>query len=94
MNTGLKHEPNDTGGPDLDTKIAELKLAIFNAERERVKAEARLNRLREGGVAVDEYIDQFVYTYEPENDNIQEQRHVRYTLYSRHRLMSQPLLGL
>ena len=38
---GLKFEPNDTGGPDLDTKINELRIAIRNAETERAKAEAR-----------------------------------------------------
>ena len=58
---GLKKEPNDTGGPDLATKIMELQVAIRNAEREKVKAEARLSKLREGGINVDEYIDAFVY---------------------------------
>jgi hypothetical protein len=31
---------------------------------EKAKAEARLAKLREGGIAVDEYIDAFVYTAE------------------------------
>ena len=48
-------------GPDLNTKIMELQVAIRNAEREKVKAEARLVKLREGGINVDEYIDAFVY---------------------------------
>ena len=28
---GLKKEPNDTGGPNIDTKINELELAIRDA---------------------------------------------------------------
>ena len=31
-----------------------------------MKSEARLERLREGGISVDEFIDKFVYTYEAE----------------------------
>ena len=31
---------------------------------EKAKAEARLAKLREGGISVDEYIDAFVYTAE------------------------------
>ena len=61
---GLKKEPNDTGGPDLAAKIIELQIAIRNAEREKAKAEARLGKLREGGINVDEYIDAIVYTSE------------------------------
>ena len=61
---GLKKEPNDTNGPDLTTKIKELQIAIRNAERERAKAESRLEKLREGGINVDEYIDALVYTEE------------------------------
>jgi hypothetical protein len=38
--------------------------AIRNAEVEKAKAEARLAKLREGGISVDEYIDAFVYTAE------------------------------
>lgn len=57
---GLTREPNDTGGPDLETKILELQVAISNAHTDKAKAEARLNKLRDGGVAVDEYIDAFV----------------------------------
>ena len=54
---GLKHEPNDPTGPNLDDKIEELENSIRNAETEKAKCEARLNKLREGGVAVDEYLD-------------------------------------
>jgi hypothetical protein len=38
--------------------------AIRNAEIEKAKAEARLAKLREGGISVDEYIDAFVYNAE------------------------------
>ena len=41
--------------------------AIRNAEVEKSKAEARLAKLREGGISVDEYIDAFVYTAEQVN---------------------------
>jgi hypothetical protein len=54
---GLKQEPNDPNGPNLDDKIDELEMAIRSAETERAKCEARLNKLREGGVPVDEYLD-------------------------------------
>ena len=30
---GLKKEPNDTGGPNIDTKINELELAIRDASQ-------------------------------------------------------------
>ncbi|QQP55427.1 Uncharacterized protein FKW44_008600, partial [Caligus rogercresseyi] len=63
---GLKQEPNDTGGPDLNTKIIELQIAIRNAEMEKARAEARLEKLREGGISVDEYIDAAVYTPTPQ----------------------------
>jgi hypothetical protein len=54
---GLKQEPNDPSGPNLDDKIEELETAIRSAETEKAKCEARLNKLREGGVTVDEYLD-------------------------------------
>ena len=119
---GLKKEPNDTGGPDLNTKILELQVAIRNSEREKVskwcvtqcpkqcnivllaaptskgnfllilkspqiqrliflflcqvKAEARLNKLREGGVNVDEYIDAFVYAAAAAQQQQQQHRPV------------------
>ena len=64
ISKGLKKEPNDTNGPDLTTKIKELQIAIRNAERERAKSEARIAKLKEGGIAVDEYIDALVYEVE------------------------------
>ena len=57
---GLKQEPNDKAGPNapsLDDKIEELEIAIRTAETDKAKCEARLNKLREGGVGVDEYLD-------------------------------------
>ena len=54
---GLKHEPNDPSGPNLDDKIEELENSIRTAETDRAKCEARLNKLREGGVEVDKYLD-------------------------------------
>ena len=54
---GLKQEPNDPNGPNLDDKIEELEAAIRSAETEKSKCEARLNKLREGAVPVDEYLD-------------------------------------
>ena len=64
LSKGLKKEPNDTNGPDLTTKIKELQIAIRNAERERAKSEARIAKLKEGGISVDEYIDALVYEVE------------------------------
>jgi hypothetical protein len=64
---GLKQEPNDPNGPNLDDKILELETAIRKAETDRAKCEAKLNKLREGDVAVDEYLDSASITaYEKE----------------------------
>ena len=71
---GLTREPNDTGGPDLETKICELDIAISNAKTDKAKAEARLARLREGGVAVDEYIDAFVVERKRQQEAAEAQR--------------------
>ena len=74
MNEGLTREPNDTGGPDLETKIVELQIAISNAKTDKAKAEARLDRLREGGIAVDEYIDAFVVERRRQQEAAERQR--------------------
>ena len=71
---GLTREPNDTGGPDLETKIVELQIAISNAKTDKSKAEARLDKLREGGVAVDEYIDAFVLERKRQQEHAEAQR--------------------
>ena len=39
---GLKHEPNDPSGPNLDDKIEELESSIRTAETDRAKCEAGL----------------------------------------------------
>ena len=77
----MTREPNDTGGPDLETKIIELQIAIGNAKTDKAKAEARLNRLREGGIAVDEYIDAFV--------KIMEKSHLGDVTHSLEELLSE-----
>ncbi|GAB1867811.1 FCH and double SH3 domains protein 2 [Camponotus japonicus] len=55
---GQKTDPNDPNGPDLDTKIDELKHVIRRAETTKLKAEARLECLRQGGVNVDEFLQE------------------------------------
>ncbi|KAL6268816.1 hypothetical protein P5V15_001940 [Pogonomyrmex californicus] len=55
---GQKTDPNDPNGPDLDTKIDELKHAIRRAETAKLKAEARIECLRHGGVNVDEFLQE------------------------------------
>nr|XP_040568675.1 LOW QUALITY PROTEIN: protein nervous wreck-like [Lepeophtheirus salmonis] len=74
---GLKQEPNDTGGPDLNTKIIELQIAIRNAEMEKAKAESRLAKLREGGISVDEYIDASVYAPTPQESEYEKPQQVK-----------------
>ncbi|XP_026683466.1 F-BAR and double SH3 domains protein 1-like, partial [Diaphorina citri] len=49
-------DPNDPNGPDIDTKIEELKQAIRRSETGKVKAEARLECLKAGDVNVDEWL--------------------------------------
>ncbi len=71
---GLTREPNDTGGPDLETKILELQIAISNAHTDKARAEARLEKLREGGIAVDEYIDAFVMERKRQQEAAEAQR--------------------
>ena len=51
----------------IQLKKIVFQAAIRNAEVEKSKAEARLAKLREGGISVDEYIDAFVYTAEQVN---------------------------
>ncbi|XP_054013454.1 protein nervous wreck isoform X2 [Hylaeus anthracinus] len=56
--SGQKTDPNDPQGPDLDTKIDELKHAIRRAETAKLKAESRIECLRNGGVNVDEWLQE------------------------------------
>ncbi len=41
-----------------------LQEAVRNAEVEKAKSQARLAKLREGGIAVDQYIDPFLHKFE------------------------------
>lgn len=59
-------DPNDQNGPDLETKIEEMRLCIRKAETAKTKAEARIEVLREGGVNVDEWLQ------EAESLNVQD----------------------
>ncbi|CAH1119737.1 unnamed protein product [Phaedon cochleariae] len=63
---GQKVDPNDPNGPDLDTKIDELKQNVRRAETAKAKAEARIECLRAGGVNVDEWMQ------EAESLNVQD----------------------
>ncbi|XP_015585910.1 F-BAR and double SH3 domains protein 2 [Cephus cinctus] len=56
--SGQKTDPNDPNGPDLDTKIDELRHVIRRAETAKMKAEARIECLRNGGVNVDEWLQE------------------------------------
>ncbi|XP_069671228.1 protein nervous wreck isoform X2 [Periplaneta americana] len=56
--SGQKIDPNDQNGPDLETKIEELKLGIRRSETAKQKAEARIECLRAGGVNVDEWMQE------------------------------------
>lgn len=51
-------DPNDQNGPDLDTKMEDLKQSIRRSETSKMKAEARLEYLRAGGVNVDEWLQE------------------------------------
>ncbi|XP_047115897.1 protein nervous wreck [Schistocerca piceifrons] len=55
---GQKVDPNDVNGPDLETKIEDLKHSIRRSETSKVKAEARIECLRAGGVNVDEWLQE------------------------------------
>ncbi|KAM7354913.1 FCH and double SH3 domains nervous wreck isoform 3-T6 [Cochliomyia hominivorax] len=56
--SGQRTDPNDPNGPDLDTKIEEFRDLIRRSETEKAKAEACLQCLREGGINVDEWVQE------------------------------------
>ncbi|XP_072401280.1 protein nervous wreck isoform X3 [Diabrotica undecimpunctata] len=56
--SGQRVDPNDQNGPDLETKIEEMKQSIRRAETAKTKAEARIECLRGGGVNVDEWLQE------------------------------------
>lgn len=62
----FQFDPQDQNGPDLETKIEEMKQNIRRAETAKMKAEARLECLRSGGINVDEWLQ------EAETLNVQE----------------------
>ncbi|XP_063910866.1 protein nervous wreck-like isoform X1 [Zophobas morio] len=64
--SGQKVDPNDQNGPDLETKMEEMKQNIRKAETAKAKAEARIEALRDGGVNVDEWLQ------EAESLNVQD----------------------
>jgi F-BAR and double SH3 domains protein len=47
--SGQKTDPNDPNGPDLETKIEDLKFSIRRSETSKIRAEARIEYLRAGG---------------------------------------------
>lgn len=55
---GHRNDPNDQNGPDLETKIEEFLEAIRKSEVSKLKSEARLGCLRDGGISVDEWIQE------------------------------------
>ncbi|CAG9856160.1 unnamed protein product [Phyllotreta striolata] len=55
---GQKVDPSDPNGPDLETKIEEMKQNVRRAETAKAKAEARIECLRAGGVNVDEWLQE------------------------------------
>ncbi|XP_044313507.1 protein nervous wreck isoform X8 [Drosophila rhopaloa] len=56
--SGQRSDPNDPNGPDLDTKIEEFRDQIRRSETEKTKAEACLQCLRDGGINVDEWVQE------------------------------------
>ncbi|XP_050521812.1 protein nervous wreck [Daktulosphaira vitifoliae] len=56
--SGQKNDPNDPNGPDLETKIETLKNSIRRSEIAKVKAEARIECLKngDGNVNVEEWL--------------------------------------
>lgn len=55
---GHKADPNDINGPDLETKIDEFREQIRKSEVTKAKCEARLQALKDGGISVEEWIQE------------------------------------
>lgn len=53
---GLKADPNEPNGPDIDAKIDDIKNQLRRSETAKLKAEARLECLHAGGVKIDEFL--------------------------------------
>ncbi|KAF0300791.1 F-BAR and double SH3 domains protein 2 [Amphibalanus amphitrite] len=56
---GEKSDPADPSGMDIDLRIDEMKNSIRWSETAMVKCQARIQCLRDGGVNVDEFMNQF-----------------------------------
>ena len=55
---GHRNDPNDQNGPDLETKIEDLIEQIRKSEITKIKSEARLECLKQGGISVEEWIQE------------------------------------
>ncbi|GAB0090261.1 Protein nervous wreck [Sergentomyia squamirostris] len=55
---GQRVDPQDPHGVDLETKMEEFRECIRKAETEKVKSEACIECLRQGGVNVDEWLQE------------------------------------
>lgn len=55
---GHRNDPNDQNGPDLETKIEDLIEQIRQSEITKIKSEARLECLKQGGISVEEWIQE------------------------------------
>lgn len=49
-------DPNDPNGPDLETRIDELRTTLRRADTSKVKYEARLDVLKLSGAPVEEWL--------------------------------------
>ncbi|XP_044766404.1 protein nervous wreck isoform X3 [Coccinella septempunctata] len=56
--SGQRVDPQDQNGPDLETKIEDMRQQIRKSETSKAKAEARIECLRAGGVNVDEWLQE------------------------------------
>ncbi|XP_046648971.1 uncharacterized protein LOC124340471 isoform X2 [Daphnia pulicaria] len=54
--SGLKSDPNEPNGPNIDAKIDEIKNQLRRTETAKIKAEARLECLHADGVKVKEFL--------------------------------------
>lgn len=55
---GHRNDPNDQNGPDLETKIEALIDETRKAEVIKMKCESRLECLKQGGISVEEWIQE------------------------------------
>ncbi|KAL7049744.1 hypothetical protein ACKWTF_003837 [Chironomus riparius] len=55
---GHRTDPNDQNGPDLDTKMEELREQIRKSSVAKLKAEAKLECLKQGGISIEEWLQE------------------------------------